>query len=104
MATPASQPPATGESPGCAAAQLQQLQVRASREAGGGRWLVTNLDQRDTIMGADAKLRAAVAAVHHRYPIFKLLAGRGRETTVPLWLLAALSLLFYLFYRRISRL
>ena len=52
---------------GCAASQLHHLQARASREPDGGRWLVTNLDQRDTIMGADAKLRAAVAAVHYRY-------------------------------------
>ena len=52
---------------GCAASQLQHLQAGVRRDADGGRWLVTNLDQRDTIMGADAKLRAAVAAVHHRY-------------------------------------
>ena len=32
------------------------------------------------------------------YPIFKLLAGRGREIPVPLWLLAALSLVFYLLF------
>lgn len=31
------------------------------------RWAVTGLDERDTIMGADGKLRKAVTALHHRY-------------------------------------
>ena len=52
---------------GCAASQLHLLHARACPDPDRGRWLVTNLDQRDTIMGADAKLRAAVAAVHYRY-------------------------------------
>ena len=47
---------------GCAAAALF---YRATR--GRGRWIVTNLDERDTIMGADLKLRKAVTAVHQRY-------------------------------------
>jgi AGZA family xanthine/uracil permease-like MFS transporter len=32
------------------------------------------------------------------YPLLKLLTGRGREVPAPLWLLAALSLLFYVVY------
>lgn len=32
------------------------------------------------------------------YPLFKLLAGRGREVRAGLWALAALSLLFFIFY------
>ncbi len=32
------------------------------------------------------------------YPLFKLFAGRSREVASGLWVLAALSLLFYLFY------
>ena len=32
------------------------------------------------------------------YPVLKLLTGRAREVSLPLWLLAALSLLFYLVY------
>jgi AGZA family xanthine/uracil permease-like MFS transporter len=32
------------------------------------------------------------------YPIFKLAAGRGREIRSGLWVLCALSLLFYIFY------
>lgn len=49
---------------GCAASLLQT----ALFEAGGGdRWVVTNLSQRETIMGADAKLRAVVAAFHQRH-------------------------------------
>lgn len=32
------------------------------------------------------------------YPIFKLLAGRAREVKLSMWLLAALSLSFYVFY------
>jgi nitrogenase molybdenum-iron protein alpha/beta subunit len=47
---------------GCAAASLwRHLQT------GGGRWVVTNLDQRDTIMGADRKLRQAVTSSYRRY-------------------------------------
>lgn len=47
---------------GCAAASLwRQLQK------GGGRWVVTNLDQRDTIMGADRKLRQAGTSAYRRY-------------------------------------
>ncbi|MEI7747884.1 MAG: nitrogenase component 1 [Chlorobiaceae bacterium] len=47
---------------GCAAAALF---YRATRDR--GRWIVTNLDERDTIMGADLKLRKAVTAVYQRY-------------------------------------
>jgi AGZA family xanthine/uracil permease-like MFS transporter len=32
------------------------------------------------------------------YPFFKLIAGRSREVPLPLWALAALSLLFYIVY------
>jgi len=32
------------------------------------------------------------------YPFFKLTAGRQREVSPGLWVLAALSLLFYIFY------
>ena len=32
------------------------------------------------------------------YPLLKLLTGRGREVPAPLWVLAALSLLFYVVY------
>ena len=32
------------------------------------------------------------------YPLLKLIAGRAREVTLPMWLLAALSLLFYAVY------
>jgi len=47
---------------GCAAAGLH---YQAS--AAGSGLAVTNLDERDTIMGADLKLRKAVTALHHRY-------------------------------------
>jgi len=47
---------------GCAAAGLY-FQAREPS----GRLIVTNLDERDTIMGADLKLRRAVTALHHRY-------------------------------------
>lgn len=46
---------------GCAAAEL--LFARN----GSDRWAVTNLDERDTIMGADAKLRTAVKALYRRH-------------------------------------
>ena len=50
---------------GCAAAQLRQsLSERGGR---GNRWLVTNLSQRETIMGADGKLRTAVVSFYRRY-------------------------------------
>jgi nitrogenase molybdenum-iron protein alpha/beta subunit len=48
---------------GCAAAQL----YLNSAEGGDSRWAVTNLNERDTIMGADAKLRETVVALHRRY-------------------------------------
>ena len=32
------------------------------------------------------------------YPFFKLVAGRAREVKSGLWVLAALSLLFFIFY------
>jgi nitrogenase molybdenum-cofactor synthesis protein NifE len=47
---------------GCAAAGLYHEAAGSST-----RWVVTNLDERDTIMGADGKLRRAVTALHHRY-------------------------------------
>ncbi|HWR01115.1 MAG TPA: nitrogenase component 1 [Chlorobaculum sp.] len=47
---------------GCAAAGLFH-QV----SSGSGRWIVSNLDQRDTIMGADRKLRAAVSDAFRQY-------------------------------------
>lgn len=47
---------------GCAAAQLYHETVGGSR-----RWGVTNLDERDTIMGADAKLRVTVKAFWRLY-------------------------------------
>ena len=47
---------------GCAAAGLY-YQTNGT----GARLVVTNLDERDTIMGADLKLRKAVTALHHRY-------------------------------------
>ena len=47
---------------GCAAAGLYHEAAGSST-----RWVVTNLDERDTIMGADSKLRKAVKALHHRY-------------------------------------
>lgn len=47
---------------GCAAAGLFYQMT-----SGFGRWMVTNLDQRDTIMGADLKLRKAVKEAYGRY-------------------------------------
>lgn len=47
---------------GCAAAGLYHIAAGSNT-----RWIVTNLDERDTIMGADRKLRKAVTALHHRY-------------------------------------
>jgi len=47
---------------GCAAAALSH-----QAGSGRGRWIVTNLDDRDTIMGADVKLRKAVKEVNQRY-------------------------------------
>lgn len=47
---------------GCAAAGLYH-----AVSGGSTRWVVTNLDQRDTIMGADGKLRKAVKGLHGRY-------------------------------------
>ncbi len=47
---------------GCAAAGLFHQVSK-----GNGRWIVTNLDDRDTIMGADLKLRKAVKEVYLRY-------------------------------------
>jgi len=47
---------------GCAAAGLYHI-----AEGSKTRWIVTNLDERDTIMGADRKLRKAVTTQHHRY-------------------------------------
>jgi len=47
---------------GCAAAALFH-QVTSRR----GHWIVTNLDQRDTIMGADSKLRKAVITGCRQY-------------------------------------
>jgi nitrogenase molybdenum-iron protein alpha/beta subunit len=47
---------------GCAAAGLYH-----SVSGGSTRWVVTGLDERDTIMGADGKLRKAVKALHGRY-------------------------------------
>jgi xanthine/uracil/vitamin C permease (AzgA family) len=32
------------------------------------------------------------------YPILKALAGRVREVTLPMWLMAAMALTFYLVY------
>ncbi len=47
---------------GCAAAGLFYHLTFAA-----GRWIVTSLDERDTIMGADLKLRKAVTEAHKRY-------------------------------------
>ena len=47
---------------GCAAAGLYYQTGGV-----GGRIAITNLDERDTIMGADLKLRRAVKALYHRY-------------------------------------
>ena len=47
---------------GCAASSLYHHLI-----SGNGRWMVTNLDERDTIMGADRKLGNAVREAHRRY-------------------------------------
>ncbi len=47
---------------GCAAASLYH-----HLNSGNSRWIVTNLDERDTIMGADRKLSNAVREAHRRY-------------------------------------
>jgi nitrogenase molybdenum-iron protein alpha/beta subunit len=47
---------------GCAAAGLYHTALGSST-----RWIVTNLDERDTIMGADRKLRKAVTELNQRY-------------------------------------
>ncbi|NTV01547.1 MAG: nitrogenase molybdenum-iron protein [Chlorobiaceae bacterium] len=47
---------------GCAAGALYHKLA-----LGQGNWLVTNLDQKDTIMGADRKLRKAVTSAHRTY-------------------------------------
>ncbi len=47
---------------GCAAAGLNHIAAGSNT-----RWAVTNLDERDTIMGADSKLRKSVVALYHRY-------------------------------------
>lgn len=47
---------------GCAAAQLDLEQVGGNRH-----WASTALDERDTIMGADGKLRATVKTLNRRY-------------------------------------
>lgn len=47
---------------GCAAAGLYHIATGSNT-----RWIVTNLDERDTIMGADRKLRKAVTVLHQRY-------------------------------------
>ena len=47
---------------GCAAAGLYHIAAGSNT-----RWAVTNLDERDTIMGADGKLRKSVVAFVRRY-------------------------------------
>jgi nitrogenase molybdenum-cofactor synthesis protein NifE len=47
---------------GCGAAGLYH-----TTQGNHTRWVVTNLDERDTIMGADRKLRKAVTSLFHRY-------------------------------------
>ncbi len=47
---------------GCAAAGLYHIAAGSNT-----RWVVTNLDERDTIMGADRKLRKSVVALYRRY-------------------------------------
>jgi len=48
---------------GCGAAQLYLNAAKLNRS----RWAVTNLDERDTILGADTKLRETVHALYRRY-------------------------------------
>ena len=52
---------------GCAAAQLRQSLSERGASGEGNHWLVTNLSQRETIMGADGKLRTAVVSFYRRY-------------------------------------
>jgi nitrogenase molybdenum-iron protein alpha/beta subunit len=47
---------------GCAAAGLYHLTAGCNTH-----WVVTDLDERDTIMGADGKLRKTLVALYHRY-------------------------------------
>jgi nitrogenase molybdenum-iron protein alpha/beta subunit len=47
---------------GCGAAELCHKVT-----SGNGRWIVTNLDQKDTIMGADRKLRKAAESAYREY-------------------------------------
>jgi nitrogenase molybdenum-iron protein alpha/beta subunit len=47
---------------GCAAAGLYHTAIGSNT-----RWIVTDLDERDTIMGADIKLRKSILALYHRY-------------------------------------
>jgi len=47
---------------GCAAAGLYHTATGSNT-----RWIVTDLDERDTIMGADGKLRKSILALYHRY-------------------------------------
>ncbi|MFZ4800682.1 MAG: nitrogenase component 1 [Chlorobium sp.] len=48
---------------GCVAAGLHHVASGRNNT----HWVVTNLDERDTIMGADGKLRKSVVALHRRY-------------------------------------
>jgi len=48
---------------GCGAAELYLNSVSGNKS----RWSVTNLNERDTIMGGDTKLRDAVLALYQRY-------------------------------------
>ncbi len=52
---------------GCAASRLRPVLRRGGSGNGEGRFVVTNLTQRETILGADGKLRAAIAAVCRRH-------------------------------------
>jgi nitrogenase molybdenum-cofactor synthesis protein NifE len=47
---------------GCAAAGLYHIAAGSNTH-----WVVTDLDERDTIMGADRKLRKSIVALNHRY-------------------------------------
>jgi len=51
---------------GCAASSVQ-LALAPAQEGRRGRWIVTNLNQRETIMGSDNKLRETVKANYSRY-------------------------------------
>lgn len=50
---------------GCAAASLYFASVRQPEN--GNHWMVSNLEERDTIMGGEEKLREAILALHKRY-------------------------------------